>query len=35
MLDRLSPMLKLSISKLLKIRIEPIGINSKVPPVIV
>ena len=30
-----SPMLKSSISKILKIRIELIGINSKVLPVIV
>jgi len=34
-LDRPSPMLKSSISKLLKIGTESIGINSEVPPVVV
>jgi hypothetical protein len=34
-LNRPSPMLKNSISKLLKIRTKSISINSKVPPVIV
>jgi len=34
-LDRPSPMLKSSISKLLKFGTKSIGINSKVPPIVV